>query len=563
MIFKNSALNPERSAMYRKEWLRPDIIAGLTTAAVVIPKAMAYAAIAGLPLEIGLYTALIPLVVYAVSGTSRPLSVTTTTAIAILTGSELLRVVPDGDNARLMAAAATLAFLVGIFMIVAEALKLGFLSDFISDPVLAGFKTGIAVVIIIDQIPKLLGIHIAKGTFFHNALSIGRHLTESSVPTVLFGIALLVIIFSLERYTPRIPAPLVAIVFAVAAVWFAGLDRLGIELVGGIRSGLPSFALPDISLVKTLWPGALGVALMSFVESAAAGRAFIGIGEKRPVPNRELLALGLANLIGGFFRTMPAGGGTSQTAVNRAAGARSKAAGLITAIAVAAVLLFLAPLVRYIPQAALAAVVVATTIGLIKPAEFRAIRRIRTMEFRWAIFSLTGVVLIGTLEGILIAVSLSILAILFHANQPPVYALGRKPGTRVFRELSPEHPGDETIPGLLLLRTEGRMHFGNMQYVGDRLWPIVHKSKPRVLVLDCSAIPDFEYTAIKALGSFEARLREEGVLLWLASLNPGALKVLERSPVGKFLGKERLFYNIEQAVQEYCKIDENRKQQSS
>ena len=535
---------------YPKDWLRPDLIAGLTTAAVVIPRAMVYAAIAGLPLELGLYTALVPMVIYAVMGTSRPLSVSTTTAIAILTAREMTQLAPDGDGTRLVAAAATLALLTGGILLLASMLKLGFLANFISAPVLTGFRAGIGVVIIVDQIPKLLGLHFEKGPFFHNLLSIVRHLPESSIPTFVLGLIMLAGIVGMEKFAAEMPAPLVAVIAGIAAAALGGLDRFGVELVGSIRSGFPSFALPDPSLAPQLWPGALGIALMSFVESAAAGRAFVRPGELRPNPNQELLALGLANLTGSMFRIMPAGGGTSQTAVSRAAGARSQVAVLVAAAAVAATLLFLAPVIALIPQAVLAAVVVATTAGLVSPAEFRAIRRIRRMEFRWAAIGLGGVVLFGTLEGVLIAVTVSILVLMYHASTPPVYALGRKPGTDVFRPLSLEHPNDETFPGLLL-RTEGRINFLNVQHVGDRMWVLIRETKPQVLVLDCSAIPDFEYTAVKGLSVFEAKLREEGTILWLAALNPGVLQGVDLTPIDRHLGKDRMFFNLEHAVNVY------------
>ena len=544
----------EWMSLYRKAWLRPDVIAGLTTAAVVIPKAMAYSAIAGLPLEAGLYTALVPGIIYGVLGPSRPLSVSTTTTIAILVAGELSQVAPQGDSARLMAAAATLALLAGGILVLASILRLGFLANFISDPVLVGFKAGIGVVIVVDQIPKLLGLHFSKGPFFQNLLSIVRHLPESSIPTLLLGLGMLAVVVGLEKYAPRMPAPLVAVVLGIAAAGLGGVDRMGIELVGRIRPGLPAFALPDFTLAGQLWPGALGIALMSFVESAAAGRAFVKPGEPRPLPNQELLSLGVANLAGSVFRILPAGGGTSQTAVNRSAGALTQVAGLATTAVVASALLFLAPVIALIPHAVLAAVVVATTLGLISPAEFRAIRGIRRMEFRWAAISMAGVVLVGTLEGILIAAAVSIIVLLYHACQPPVYALARKPGTNVFRPLSPEHPEDETFPGLLLLRTEGRIHFGNVQHVGDAMWKLIRDVGPKVLVLDCSAIPDFEYTALVALSGFEARLRDEGTTLWLAALNPAARQAMARAPIGKLLGDDRLQFNLESAVRKYSEI---------
>jgi sulfate permease, SulP family len=536
---------------YRREWLRPDVIAGVTTAAVVLPKAMAYAAIAGLPVEAGLYTVLVPMAVYAVLGSSRPLSVSTTTTIAILTGAELTRVAPGGDPIALLKVASTLALLVGAFLVVASILKLGFIANFISDPVLAGFKMGVGVVVIVDQLPKLLGIHIGREPFFRRLLSIVQHLSETSAPTLALALFTLVIVVTVEKWLPRVPAVLVAVGAAIACFSLMRLQQAGVETVGTVKAGFPALLSPDLSLVQLLWPGAVGIALISFTESVAAGRAFVGRGEPRPNPDQELRALGLANMAGAFFRAMPAGGGTSQTAVNRKAGARTQVAALVTVVAAAATLLFLTPVIGLIPQAALGAVIIATSVGLLSPVEFRKIRTIRRAEFRWALVGLAGVVLLGSLQGILVAVVVSLLALTYESNHPPVYALGRKVGTDVFRPFSTEHADDQTFPGLLILRTEGRVYFANAQRIGDKMWPLMREAKPKVLLIDCTAIPDIEYTAIKMLADAEEKLREEGVSLWLAGLNPEALRVIQRSPLGKVLGCQRMFFNIQQAVEKY------------
>ena len=536
---------------YEKGWLWGDVVAGLTAAAVVVPQAMAYAAIAGLPLVVGLYTALVPMVVYAVMGTSRPLSVTTTSTIAILTAGALHQIPLGADAQSLVSAAATLAFLVGGILVVASVLRLGVVASFISEPVLVGFKAGVGLTIVVDQVPKLLGVHFAPAHFFHNVISIAGHLPQASVPTVLLALSMLALQIGLERYLPRVPASLVTVAVGVGASGLAGLSRLGIELVGDVQGGMPGFSRPDASLFPHLWPAAVGIALMSFVETTAAGRAFRGADEPRPEANRELLALGMTNLIGALFQNMPSGGGTSQTAVNRAAGARSQIAGLVAAAVVVAVLFFLAPLVHLMPQATLAAVVAVPCAGMIRPREFRAILGTRAMEFSWAIAALAGVVLVGTLQGILVAVVLSLLALIYHANRRPVFVLGRKPGTDVFRPQSKEHPEDDTFPGLLLLKTEGVIHFANAQRIGDLMWPLIHEHKPRVVVMDCSAIPDLEYTALKMLADADRRLQQAGISLWLAALNPEPLQLIQKSELGKTLGRPRMYFNLEQAVTSY------------
>ena len=539
---------------YNKKWLQADLIAGLTTAAVVIPKAMAYATIAGLPVQVGLYTAFVPMIIYAVLGTSRPLSVSTTTTIAILTASNLGQVVPSGDAADLMRASATLTLLVGAILVLASVLRLGFVANFISEPVLIGFKAGIGLVIVLDQVPKILGIHFAKGSFLHNIFAIVKGTPEASLPTVAIGIAMIVVLVGLERFLPRVPAPLVAVALGILGTRLFGLQSHGVEVVGQIPQGLPSLAIPDFSLAEQLWSGALGIALMSFTETIAAGRAFAKNDEPLLKANRELLATGLANAGGALFGSMPAGGGTSQTAVNRFAGARTQFAELVTAGATLATMLLLAPLISLMPQATLAAVVIVYSIGLIKPAEFGEILKIRLNEFTWAIAAFAGVVALGTLKGIVVAIVLSLVGLAYQAADPPVYVLGRKLGTNVFRPRTKEHPEDESFPGLLILRPEGRIFFANAEHIAEKMRHLADEAKPRVVAIDLSAVPDLEYTALKALVEGEKRQREHGVRMWLVGLNPGVLQVVQRSPLGEVLGREELHFNLEAAVTKFRTI---------
>lgn len=535
---------------YQSEWLRADVIAGLTAAAVVIPKAMAYATIAGLPVEVGLYTVLVPLIIYAVLGTSRPLSTSTTTTIAILTGAQLGMIAPDGDAALLLTAATTMAFLVGAFLVLASILRIGFVANYISDPVLVGFKAGIGVVIVVDQLPKVIGIHFDKGSFLENLQAIILHLPETSMPTLILGAVMLAILLGLGRFFPRIPASLAAVAIGIAVMAFLGLQQHGVETVGNIPQGLPPMTVPDLALLGQLWPGALGIALMSFTESTASARAFATKDEPRPEANQELLATGLSNIGGGLFGAMASGGGTSQTAVNRLAGARTQVAQLVTAGCALLTMLFLAPLIALMPQVTLATVVIVYSLGLIKPKEFADILHIRRMEFVWALAAFAGVVLIGTLQGIVVAIALSLLSLLYEVSKPSLQVLGRKPGTDVFRPITGDHAGDETFPGLLLLHPEGRIFFANAQSIAERILPLIEQHQPQVVVLDLSRVVDLEYTALKMLIEAEERHRSRGVLLCLAGLNPATLSLIRKSSLGA-LGDERMFFNVKDAVQRY------------
>ena len=296
-----------------------------------------------------------------------------------------------------------------------------------------------------------------------------------------------------------------------------------------------------------------------------AGRAFARSGEPRPRPNRELLATGIGNLAGGLFGAMPAGGGTTQTAVNRLAGARTQVAEAVTTLAAALVLLFLAPLIGRMPEAALAAVVIVYSIGLVNPRELRAILHIRRREFFWAVIALAGVLLLGTMQGITVAVGASLLSLAYQSYNPPVYMLARKPGTDVFRAYDPARYPDELIPGLLMLRAEGRLYFGNSQVVIDHVTALFQQQKPRVIAFDLSAIFDIEYTAIKTLTEADDRLQALGIPLWLAGLNPEVLHVLARTSLGQrmdedgrlaegHIGKGRLFHNMQEAVTAYLAL---------
>jgi len=250
-----------------------------------------------------------------------------------------------------------------------------------------------------DQVPKILGIHFPKGSFLHNLVAIVQHIPSTSLATLAVGITMMAVLFGLERFLPRAPAPLIAVAAGIACATLLGLQAHGVALVGRIPKGLPPITIPDFSLAARLWPGALGIALMSFTETIAAGRAFAESGEPTPRANRELLATGLANVGGTFLGAMPAGGGTTQTAVNRKAGARTQLAELVTAAVVLATMFLLSPLIALMPEATLAAVVIVYSIGLIRPAEFQAILKVRRTEFTWALTACAGVVLLGTLKG--------------------------------------------------------------------------------------------------------------------------------------------------------------------
>jgi SulP family sulfate permease len=533
---------------YRPEWVRADLAAGLTAAAVVIPQAMAYTVIAGLPVQAGLYTALVTMLVYPLLGSSRALSVTTTSALAMLTAGQVAEFAEHAGGAA--AVSATLALLVGGMLILARLLRLGFMANFISLPVLVGFQAGVGVVILIGQLKSILGVHVASKTTVGAALELPGLLAHAHPATVAVGLIGIAILVGLPRVAPQLSAPLVWVALSIAASAAFGLPALGVKSVGVVPSGLPSLALPDLALARQLWPSALGVALMSFTESVAAARSFCHRDDPPIDANRELSAIGFANLAAALVGGLPSGGGTSQTAVADKAGARSQLAQWVNAGAVLITLLVLSRVLGLLPQAALGALILVAAVGMIKPDQFRAIAQTRRDEWAWALVTLLGVIVVGTLQGILLAVLISVLTLLYQANHPPVYAVAYNRAKDIFRRVG-DNASDETFPGLLLVRCEGRLNFGNAHNVREQVQALVLQTQPRVIVLECSAIPDIEYTALVMLTEAERNLRERAVELWLAAINPDLLKMIERSSVGQTLGRQRMHFNLSKAVEAY------------
>ena len=549
-----SSTFPDCLVSYRNKWVRPDVIAGLTSAAVVIPKAMAFATIAGLPVQVGLYTAFLPMVIYALLGTSRVLSVSTTTTLAILTAAQLGEAIPNGDPGSLLTASAMLTLLVGAILVLASILRLGFVANFISEPVLIGFKAGIGVVIVLDQVPKILGVHFTRSTFAQNLLATIQAIPHTSLATLAVGASVIALLISMQHYAPKAPAPLLAVAVGTTAAYVLDLRARGVELVGYIPQGLPSLIAPDFSLAAKLWHGALGIALMSFTESIAAGRAFARNDAPSPQPNRELLATGLANAGGALLGAMPAGGGTTQTAVNRQAGARTQLSELVTAATTLVTMLLLAQLLALMPQATLAAVVIVYSVELIKPLEFREILNVRRTEFIWALVAFAGVVFVGTLRGIIVAIIVSLVVLGYRLADPPVYVLGRKPGTNVFRPRSKEHSEDETFPGLLLLRLEGQVFFANASHIVQKMKALVEESQPKIVAVHLRGVPDLEYTALKMLTEGVKRQRENGIAVWLVGMNPTVFDMIQKSQLGQMLGSDAMHFNLEIAVAKFVSM---------
>jgi SulP family sulfate permease len=532
-----------RGARYQPAWLRWDLLAGLTTAAVVVPQAVAYASLAGLPVQVGLYLATVPMVAYALVGSSRPLSVSSTSTISILTAGALADAGAAGDPGRAAATAALLALLVGLLLAAAGLLRLGFLADFISSPVLAGFKAGMGLVIAASQLGKVLGVPVESGSFLTQVRSALAQLGEANPATVALALGGLAVLLALRRWAPKVPGPLVVVAIGIALVASTDLEGRGVALVGPVPGGLPALELPDLAGAAALVPAAAGIALMSFIESISAARAFAAKGDPPVDADRELLALGAANLGAGLFQAYPAGGGTSQTAVNDAAGARTRLAGVVTAAVAVLTLTVLAPLLADLAQAILGAIVLVAAVGLVNLAPLQRIRTIRRRDFWLGLVALGSVLALGVLRGVLAAVLISLLVLLHELDNPRIVA-GRP------------------VPGLLAVRPEGRLFFANARRVVDRVAAIVaaERPPPRVLLLDLGAVNDLEVTALDRLADLAEDLHGRGMALWAAAPSDRPLEMLRHA--AELLGRQdleadtgrlgvRVFSRLEDAVRAY------------
>jgi high affinity sulfate transporter 1 len=528
-----------------------DVLAAVTVAAVVIPQALAYATLAGLPVQYGLYVSFIPMLAYSFFGTSRVLSVSTTSTISILTASAVAGVAASGAD-DYATATATLAVVTGCVLLAAGFLQLGVLGDFISLPVLAGFKVGTGLVIAASQLGKVLGVPVTGGDFFAKVWSAVTQLEDADGPTVALAAATIALLLVIRGVSARIPGPLVAVVLGIVVVGAFDLAEHGVAVVPPVPSGLPGFSVPDWSLVVDLLPAAAGIALMCFVESSSAARTYARRSDVPPLDaNQELRALGTANLAGGLFRAFPAGGGLSQTTVNAQNGAQSQLAGAVTAGCTILILLFLTSLFDNLAEATLGAIVLVAVSGLIDTTTIRRTLMLRRRDGLLAVAAVVGILVLGVLHGIIVAVLLSLSSLMWGVNHLPLRVLGRQSSSGAWRDLE-AHPHDEVLPGLLVIRPEGPLYFANARRMTTRLLTLVEAmhDAPRVLVVDASASPDWETTALTAIGELDVSLQEHGIDLWLCALTPRPLEMLRRSDLAQqFEG--RLFTTLDSARTHY------------
>ncbi|MGW4350991.1 SulP family inorganic anion transporter [Nocardia sp. NPDC004582] len=538
---------------YRAAWLRADVVAGLSAGAVVIPQAMAYATVADLPVQIGLYTCMVPMAVYALLGGSRTVSVSTTSTIATLTASTLIGAGIAAGSEDAQTSLMTLTLLVGLLLLLARLLRLGSIIENISEATLSGIKTGVGLTVAVGQLPKLLGVPAdpdATG-FFRVAWSALRQAGSANSATVLLAVASIAALYAMSMLVPKVPGPLVVVAAGIALVAFAHIDEQGVALIASVPSGIPLPGIPSPHDVGALLPGALAIAIMAFLETVAVGRGVRRPKEPQIDSDQELFANGAAAVAGSFFHTLAPAGGFSQTAVALRAGARSQAASLVTVALAVAVALFLAPVLDDLPQATLGAMVVVATLGLLDIGEFRTFWRVNRAEF-WVA---AGTAVVGLTAGLLPAVAVGVVATLYlvlrELNRPHIEQLVRV-GTGEWTANAPDAPTVAADP--LVLRVASGLYTANVRAnitaIRDRVNELMAAGNaPRALILDCSSIPDVTITVLRGFLDLIRELEDLGVTAYFAELPERNRATLDRSGLGReYEADGRVFDTVDAAV---------------
>jgi SulP family sulfate permease len=538
---------------YDRANVRVDAIAGVVSWGVMVPVAMAYAGLAGMPPETGLVTAFVALAAYAVFGTSRHLKVTTSSSVAILSASVVGAIISSRDPASYVALSAGLALTVGIILVVAGAARLGFLSQFLAASVVTGFVIGLAVTITIGQLPDLLGIPTVNGTTFERLVGIaGEVLVITTPATAILGIGSLVMILLLKRLVPRIPGPLVALVLGIGISTALGLPARGVEVVGEIATGLPTPSIPAFPLgdLVFLVTGAFGIVFLALAESIGAARSFGTRHGYQIDPDQELVALGASNVASGLFGGFAVDASLSQSATGESAGARTQVSSLFAAALILATSIVLAPLFRNLPTAILAAIVIASVIGLVDLGELRRYYAWKRTDFLLAITAMVGVVSTTALTGMAIAVALSLLAILYQASRPYIAVLGRIPGSPPVFADAGRHPTAEPVEGFLVLRPNVPLTFVNADVAKDQVVALVRgqSPSPRAVILDIGATADLDVATTDMLTALSTELAARSVEFRLAQVRGSVRDRMHRTGLDLLITEERWFLSDEAAV---------------
>ncbi len=534
---------------YRPPWLRNDLIAGLTVWAVMVPTALAYSGIAGVNPVVGLYTVPLALVGYALLGSSRSLVVGPDSATALLS-AHIVGALAVRGTTDYLALSSSLALLVGIFFLGFGALRMGWVANFIAQPVMKGFIQGLALVTMLTQLPKFFGVHEVSGDFFQRLFALALELPGFHWPTLMVGLSGLGLLFGLGAFAPRIPAALSVVGLAIGVASLFDLDGRGVAVVGSIATGLPPFGLPSSWLgeVTELAGGALAIVLLNYAESLGAAKAAALVRGETIDANQELLGLGLANLGSGLSSGFVVAGSLSQSAVSMSAGGKTQAAALFHAAFILLTLLFLMPLFQSLPQTVLGAIVVKAMIQMLDFGYFRRLFAISRMELGLALTAFGGVLLIGVLPGIALGVILSLVVLIYQASHPATAVVGKVHDPDVYRDLL-RHPEGQTVPGLLIFRIEGNLFFANAAYVAEQIRRHVDAQEAvRSVLIDAETIDQIDTTAADMLLKVKAELAHRDVTLGLARVRDTVRDQLISTGLEQAIGSERIFDSITEGV---------------
>ena len=533
---------------YRKEDARGDVIAGLTTAVMLIPQGMGYAMLAGLPPIYGLYASLLPLVVYGLFGSSRQLAVGPVAMVSLLVAAGVGAMAPSGSEA-FIAYAILLAAMVGVLQLAMGLGRLGFLVNFLSHPVISGFTSAAALIIGFSQLKHLLGFELEAKTVQGIVYEAVNRASETHLVTLGIGAGSLVLLVLLKRLAPTFPRALLVVVLGSLGIW--GLAPEGVKIVGSVPEGLPSLSLPvfDWSAIKTLLPIALAISLVGFMESIAVAKRYARENRYEVDANRELVGLGLANLAGSLSQAYPVTGGFSRTAVNAQAGAKTGLAAIITASVVGLTLLFLTPLFYYLPKAVLAAIIMAAVFGLIDVAEAKHLWHVKKTDLAMLLLTFAATLGLGIEEGILVGVGASLAVLVFKTTRPHVAVLGRLPGTDEYRNVK-NFPEADPAEGILAIRLDSQIYFGNVNFLKEALDEAekAHEGPIHAVILDASGINQIDASGDAALREIVTSYRERGIDLLLAAVKGPVRAVLTRSGFFDELGHDHLFLRVHDAV---------------
>lgn len=537
---------------YHRDFFRRDLLAGFTVAIMVIPQGMAYALLAGLPPIYGLYSSIVPLILYVVFGTSRQLSVGPVAIVSLLVLASLSKIAPP-QSPEFISLAITTAFLAGLIQVALGSLRLGFLIEFLSNPVLVGFTAAAALIIAFSQIKFLLGITVERVSQLHVVLiEIVQNLGNIHVLTMMVGLGSLLTMILVRRFSRKIPYALVAVIVSTISVYIFRLDQAGVQVVGDVPKGLPAFAVPNMSLstLELLLPLALTICLISFIESLAIAKNL----EKRDktyrvVPDQELIALGISKVGGAFFQAFPTTGSFTRSAINFFSGAKTGVSSWIAALVVAFSLLFLTPLFYFIPNAVLAAIVIMAVSNLIDIKEIKTLWNQDRKDFYSLLATFLITLFVGVQQGVLAGVILSLAFIIYRSTHPHVAILGQLKGSTDFRNLS-RFPEANTWQDILILRFDAQLYFGNSKYFEDLIHRLMtEKGKTlKYLVVDGTAITDIDSTGFHMLHYLIEELCQEDIELHLAGFpGPARDKIYKTGTLEKLLGG-RMHFNVNDAI---------------